>query len=414
VSVRVLHVLDHSWPVLDGYAQRSRSIVSAQAEMGMQPAVVTSPLHQQDDASSTDTIFDGVRYWRTTIGKSSLGHAILHRWPVLREMGVARLLRKRIETLLDNVSFDLIHAHSPALCGIAAWQASRSRHLPFVYEVRSFWEDADLAENKSTWKWLRYHMGRSLETFVVRQADAVVGIARTVLQDLQTRKIPSEKLYHVPNGVDVARFRPRPRDIELANSLGTDGVPTLGFIGTLFPWEGVAWLVRAAAELHGSAPQFKLIIVGDGAEAAEVRKTIQETGSGSYISFLGRVPNDQIERYYSVMDVLIYPRHSARITEMVTPLKPLEAMAQGKAVLGSSVGGIRELIEDEKTGILFEAGNTRDFCGKVSRLLKNPGLRIMLGQQARQKVVEEKDWNTIVRRYESVYEAAIRNSREKL
>jgi PEP-CTERM/exosortase A-associated glycosyltransferase len=380
--------------------------------MGMQPAVVTSSLHQQDDASSADTILDGVRYWRTTIGNSFFGLAILRRWPVLREVGIVRLLRKRIETLLDNESFDLIHAHSPALCGIAAWQASRSRHLPFVYEVRSFWEDADLAQHKSPWKWLRYQLGRNLEIFVVRHAHCVVGIARTVLQDLQTRKVPAEKLYHVPNGVDVARFRPLARDIELANSLGTEGIPTLGFIGTLFPWEGVAWLVRAAAELHGSAPQFKLIIVGDGAEAAEVRKAIQETGSGSYISCLGRVPNDQIERYYSVMDVLVYPRRSVRITEMVTPLKPLEAMALEKAVLGSSVGGIRELVEDEKTGILFEAGNTQDFCEKVSRLLKNPGLRLMLGQQARQKVVEEKDWNAIVRRYESVYDAAIRNSRK--
>ncbi len=411
MSFRVLHVLDHSLPVLDGYAQRSTGIVTAQAQIGMQPAVVTSPLHQQDDLSASDTILDGIRYWRTCIGGGLSKRVILRRWPVFREMAVVRLLRKRIAALLESEPFDLIHAHSPALCGIAAWQASRSRNLPFVYEIRSFWEDADLDHDKSLWKLLRYRLGRNLETFVVRRADSVVGIAQTVLQDLVERKVHAGKLYHVPNGVDITRFTPRPRDAALEADLGENGIPTLGFIGTLFPWEGVAWLVRAVAELHRTDPHFKLLIVGDGVEAPEVRKAIHQTESAGYISFLGSVPNNQIERYYSVMDILVYPRRSVRITEMVTPLKPLEAMALGKAVLGSSVGGIRELVESEKTGILFEPGNTQDFCRQASRLLKKPDLRRMLGEQARQKVAQEKDWKALARRYENVYSAAIRNSR---
>jgi glycogen(starch) synthase len=383
----------------------------AQTQIGMQPAVLTSSLHELDDPSASDTTLDGVQYWRTKTGGGLSERAILRRWPMLRETAVVRLLRKRIERLLDSEKFDIVHAHSPALCGMAAWQAARSLHLPFVYEIRSFWEDAELDPQRSLWKLLRYRLGRNLESFVVRRANATVGIAQSVLHDLEMRKMPASRLYHVPNGVDVARFAPRARDTGLAAELGLNGVPTLGFIGTLFPWEGVPWLVRAAAELHRIGPPFRLLIVGDGAEASEVRKAIQETESAGYISFLGRVPNDQVERYYSLMDLLLYPRLSVRITEMVTPLKPLEAMALGKAVLGSNVGGIRELIDAEKTGLLFEPENIQDFCRVTSRLLNQPDLRRALGEEAHRKVSAEKDWTVLARRYEAVYSAALRDSR---
>jgi glycogen(starch) synthase len=413
MSFRVLHVLDHSWPILDGYSQRSRSVVIAQSELGMRPSVLTSPLHQTDDPGASEVfLLDGIQYSRTLVNGGIAGLAIHGRWPVAREIAVVYSLEHRLKPLLESGAFDIVHAHSPSLCGLAAWRASRSRHLPVVYEIRSFWEDSDLDQNKSLAKSLRYKAGRNLETFVVRRADAVVGIARPILHELEARGVSSTKLFHVPNGVDVARFSPGPRDNALATSLGTDGIPTLGFIGTLFPWEGVAWLVRAAAELHRRGLQFKLLIVGDGAEGSKVSEAIQATGSADFVSFLGRVPNDQIERYYSLMDVLVYPRRSVRITELVTPLKPLEAMALGKAVLGSGVGGIRELIEPGATGMLFQPDNIEDFCRQAALLLQQPALRKALGEQARQKIVGEKDWKVLARRYESVYEAAVHNARK--
>ena len=260
---------------------------------------------------------------------------------------------------------------------------------------------------------LRYALGRGVETRVVRHADAVVGIAQSILTDIEGRGMPPAKLFHVPNGVDAARFAPRTRDAELGALLGVNGIPTLGFLGTLFPWEGVAWLVRAAALLRQKGLEFKLLIIGDGADVPDVRKAIQDTAAESYVSFLGRVAHEHVERYYSVIDVLVYPRRSVRLTELVTPLKPLEAMALGKAVLGSSVGGIRELIEPGVNGLLFEPGNSEDFCRQATRLLQDDGLRRSLGEQARRRIVEEKDWKTLVRRYESVYEYAIRSARSR-
>jgi glycosyltransferase involved in cell wall biosynthesis len=281
--------------------------------------------------------------------------------------------------------------------------------LPFVYEIRSFWEDGIDQSTAS----LRYRLARGLETRVVKRADAVVGIAKPILRDIAARGISESRLFHVPNGVDSARFNPRSRDNDLAAQLGVTGVPTLGFIGTFFPWEGVAWLVGAASALHRRGVYFKLLIVGDGADAEAVRAAIQEQNAGDFVSYLGRVSHEEVERYYSLMDVLIYPRRRLRITEAVTPLKPLEAMALGKAILGSNVGGIRELIDAEMTGILFEPGDIEDFCRQSERLLKDPALRQKLGHQARTKACEEKDWKTVVRLYEPAYAAARVNAKRR-
>ena len=406
MSWRVLHVLDHSWPVLDGYAQRSRSIVTAQAQIGMQPTVLTSPLHERDDPAAQETSFEGIRYFRTSDRSGFAGQALQKQWPLLRERAVVQLLQKRIEALLRSERFDLLHAHSPALCGLAAVRAARNCGLPAVYEVRAFWEDAAVDQNKAGAFSLRYKLSRGLETHVARRSDAVVAIAKPLLEDLADRGMARAKLFHVPNGVDAARFSPRPRDTALAAELELGEVPVLGFLGTLFPWEGVSWLVRAAVELRKRGLDYKLLIVGDGADGTAVQRAIEEAHARDYVLFCGRVPNDQVERYYSVMDAMAYPRRSVRLTELVTPLKPLEAMALGKAVLGSSVGGIRELVTEDETGLLFAPGDVDDFCRQAQRLLQTGELRQKLGANARRRIAEEKDWKTLAQRYEGVYQFA--------
>lgn len=409
-SCRVLHVCDHSWPVLDGYSLRSRNIVAAQAAAGMRPTVLTGPLHQLDDRSASDLMLDGVPYLRTAGADSLAGKAIDGRWPLLREAGVVLLLSRRIQALLDRDQFDVVHAHSPALCGLAALCAARSRGISLVYEIRAFWEDAAVNQNKTGQGSARYWLMRRLESFVVQHADSVVGIARPILDDLGGRGIAAEKLFYVPNGVDTTRFHPAPRDAELAAQLQLGPEPVLGFIGTLFPWEGVTWLVHAAAELRRRGASFQLLIVGDGEDADQVRAAIREVNAGQLVRFVGRVPHEEIQRYYSVIDVLVYPRRSVRLTEMVTPLKPLEAMALGKAVLGSNVGGIRELVENGKTGVLFEPDQLEDFCQLALQLLREEAWRRDLGERARQAVLEERDWQKVIQRYGSVYEFAARKS----
>jgi glycogen(starch) synthase len=409
---RVLHVLDHSWPVLSGYSVRSQGLITAQHLLGFQPQVVTGPLHQLDDPHASDTFVSNLAYHRTLLGGNLFQHVIAARWPILREAAVVKLLRERILNLLDSAEFDVIHAHSPALCGLAAWQAASARNLPLVYEIRSFWEER-FDRNANLWMALRYHMSRRLEFKVAQKADAIVGIAIRILQDLRSRGVTSEKLFHVSNGVDTERFSPAERNTELARQLGIGNELVFGFIGSLYRFEGISWLVRAVAELKHRGVACKLLIVGDGEDTPEIRTAIRELQAEGYIQAVGRIPHDQILRYYSVMDVLVYPRSRSRLTEHVTPLKPLEAMALRKAVLASEVGGIRELVESENTGLLFRAGDIEDFCRQAQRLSSEESLRRELGERARRAVLEERDWKVLVRRYQTVYEFAIVSHRNR-
>jgi glycogen synthase len=252
-------------------------------------------------------------------------------------------------------------------------------------------------------------VSRWLEEFVVHRADAVVGISRNILEDLEARGIEPRKLAYVSNGVDTERFFPRPRDADLSVKFGlTEGEPVLGFIGSLWRFEGISWLVQAAVQLRRRGTRFRLLIVGHGEEAPAIKIAIKEFAAEDFILFCGLVSNDEVHRYYSLMDVLVYPRRRMRLTEKVTPLKPLEAMAQGKAVIASNVGGIRELIQAEATGLLFTPEDIDDFCHQAARILTDIDLRHRLGDQGQRAVLRERDWKLLVRQYDAVYANAVR------
>jgi glycogen(starch) synthase len=404
--LRVLHVLDLSLPVIRGYSIRSHGLISGEQALGMVPAVVTSPLHQRYDPAASNILLNGVPHFRTATDGGVSSRAVRQRWPVARELAVVYLLQRRIEVLLQTLRFDIVHAHSPVLCGLAGLRAARNFGIPFVYEIRAFWEDAAVDQAKTSTNSFRYRLTRGLENYVARHADAVVGITTSILDDLASRGLRREKLFHVCNGVDAERFQPRLPDRELSSQFNREGVPVIGFIGSLYYFEGLAWLVRAATELRRRGLCFKVLIIGEGEEAAQIRDAIQETGSSDYISFLGQVPHEEVERYYSVIDIMVYPRRSTRLTELVTPLKPLEAMAQGKAVLGSAVGGIRDLVEDETTGLLFQPMDIDDFCYQAERLIVDVPLRQKISKQGRMFVLQERDWRAISSRYVQVYRFA--------
>jgi PEP-CTERM/exosortase A-associated glycosyltransferase len=408
----VLHVLDHSWPVLSGYAIRSRNLISAQHSVGETIQVVTGPLHELDDPTATDLVLDEVQYLRTPIRGRFTNAALRRRWPLLREHQVVRSLRRRLLEIMDRRDVRLIYAHSPALCGLAALQAARERGLPFVYEIRAFWEDAAHQNGKGALS-LRSRLTHKLETYVARNADAVAAIAKPMLLDLKERGIPANKLFHVPNGVDVERLVPVERDEQLAQDLALIDRPVFGFMGSLYRYEGVSWLIRAAGKLRSRGHKFSILVIGRGEDQPAVAEAIRDGGAADYVRLIEHVPHEQIARYYSVVDIAVYPRRSMRLTELVTPLKPLEAMAFGKPVLASSVGGIRELVEDEETGLLFQPENTDDFCRQAERMILSPALRESLSARGREFVVREREWKTLAKRYSQIYDLLLPDSRQK-
>jgi len=281
-----------------------------------------------------------------------------------------------------------------------------------VYEIRSLWEDAAVERGDISEQSLRYRLTRGAETFLTRRVDAVVLICEGLRRELGGRGLPAERLYVVPNGVDITRFVPRASDDATRARLGLQGRTVVGYIGTFFGFEGVADLVEALARLiQQGRNDLAGLIVGTGQTYEACRELARRHGLSDRILHPGHVPAEEVERLYSVIDVLAYPRRSFRVTELVTPLKPLEAMAMEKAVIGSDVGGIRELIEDGVTGLLHRSSDITDLAAKIEKLAGDPGLRRTLGRQARAWVAERRDWKHIISQYLPVYEAASRGKR---
>jgi PEP-CTERM/exosortase A-associated glycosyltransferase len=399
--MRILHVLDVSAPTIAGYATRSRAIVSAQRAIGLEPCVLTSVRHTNKGGAALEEI-DGIRHYRTLKPAMSRRHPLAEMyWLRQRILEVARIERA-----------ELIHAHSPILAGLPAWMAARQLGLGCVYEMRSLWEDGAVEKGDIHERSLRYRLTRGAETFLTRRVDAVVCICEGLRRDLSARGLPAERLHVVPNGVDVARFVPRPADVATRARLGLQGRTVVGYIGTFFGWEGVVDLVEALARLIGQGRNdLAGLIVGAGTTYEACREIAQRHGLADRILHPGHVAAGEVEQLYSIMDVLAYPRRRLRVTELVTPLKPLEAMAMEKAVIGSDVGGIRELIRDGVTGVLHRSGDVGDLAAKIVFLADDPNLRRTLGRQARAWVSEQRDWKDIIPRYVPIYEAASRGRR---
>ena len=396
--MRILHVLDHSLPLHSGYAFRTRAIMRAQHVRGWQVVGVTGARHK--DAGSAVDIIDGLTFHRTPpIGKLP---------GVLSELNEVRSLARKLDAVAEEFQPDVLHAHSPVLGALAALRVARRRRLPLLYEIRAFWEDAAVGNGTGTEGSMRYRATRAVETWAARRADAVAVICQGLRSDLIARGIEANKIMVSPNGVDLEMFgAPVIRDIALAQRLELNASDVIGFIGSFYDYEGIDDLIEAMPALLALRPEAKLLLVGGGPMEAALRAQAAASTAAGQIIFVGRVPHENVAQYYSVIDVLAYPRKKMRLTDLVTPLKPLEAMAQGKLVAASDVGGHRELIEDGVTGTLFAANDPGAIAKSLDRLLSDGSSWQKRIKAARTFVEQDRNWSSNISRYDPVYRALV-------
>ena len=395
---RVLHVLDHSLPLHSGYTFRTRAIMKAQVASGLEVRGITGLRHAASGGGGgiDPQTIDGLTFLRTP---GNVGGP-----PAVREWREIGCFAEGIEAAIRQWRPDILHAHSPALCGAAALKAARKAGVPVVYEIRAFWEDAAVGNGTGREGSLKYRLTRALENQVVAGADAVFTICEGLRDDLVRRGFPEGKIGLSPNGVDLSLFGdPVPRDAALAAELGLSEGPVIGFIGSFYDYEGLGDLVAAMPSLRRQVAGAQLLLVGGGPMDEALRAQAAVSEAADAIHFTGRVAHGEVERYYSLVDVLAYPRKASRLTELVTPLKPLEAMAQERLVAASDVGGHRELIEDGKTGVLFAPDDPHAIADALADLLARRGDWPAMRRRARDHVAARHDWARNIHRYRSVY-----------
>ena len=381
-----------------GYTFRTRAILKAQIEMGWQVAGLTGARHAQPGPDPE--IADGLTFFRTP-------HPPPARSP-LREWREIAALGRRLGEVIREWRPDQLHVHSPVLNALAAMRVARRHRLPLVYEIRAFWEDAAVGNGADREGSARYRVTKLLETRAARSADAVAVICEGLRADLVARGIAADKIMVSPNGVDLNLFGdPPPPDLALAAELGlpVDAVAreVVGFIGSYYDYEGLDDLIAAMPALVAARPQAHLLLVGGGPMEAALKAQAAASPVADRITFAGRVPHDQVERYYSLVDILAYPRKAMRLTELVTPLKPLEAMAQRRLVAASDVGGHRELIEDGVTGTLFPPGDPPALAAALAAMFADRAGWEERRDVARAFVERDRNWSSNVSRYAPVY-----------
>jgi PEP-CTERM/exosortase A-associated glycosyltransferase len=396
---RILHVLDHSIPLHSGYTFRTLSLLRQQRKLGWRTFHLTSPKHR--NGSGDEEYVDGWHFYRTPALEYGAVSGI-------REVRMMRHVEQRIEEVVRLVQPDMLHAHSSVLNGMPALKVARRLGLPVVYEIRAFWEDAAVDHGTTSEGHPRYRLTRALETHVARRVDHVTTICEGLRDDLTRRGISGGKITVIPNAVDADAFASQAPQNDLLDTHHLRGAFVVGFIGSFYAYEGIDRLIAALPQLAPRVPNIRLLLVGGGPQEHVLRELARQLRVEDRIAFVGRVPQEQVPCYYDVADVMVYPRQSMRLTELVTPLKPLEAMAKKRLVIASDVGGHRELIRRDETGLLFPPNDLPALCDTIASVATAPEQFERVREAGFLYVKRERTWQNSVKGYEAIYASLTR------
>ncbi|MGY6277115.1 TIGR04063 family PEP-CTERM/XrtA system glycosyltransferase [Methylomonas sp. MgM2] len=399
--MKILHILDHSIPLHSGYTFRTQAIIEQQRKLGWETFHVTSAKHVGTRGALENA--NGLSFYRSIPPDGPFANL-----PVLNQWAIVQSLQNRLDEIIPDIKPDILHAHSPALNGLAALNMARKYRIPLVYECRAFWEDAAVDHGTTREGSLRYRLTKAMETYIFKRSDAVTTICDGLRKDIISRGVSADKITVIPNAVDINKFTFGGKaDLELVRQLNLEGNIVLGFIGSFYAYEGLLLLLDALSEIIIKHPNVHLLLVGGGPQLKAIKDKIRALNLNKKVTLTGRVPHDQVQRYYNLVDIFVYPRLSMRLTDLVTPLKPLEAMAQGRLLVASDVGGHRELIRDRETGYLFKAGDRTSLTETAIQAIADQSHWDAIRNAGRLYVERERNWQCSVANYQTVYANAL-------
>jgi glycosyltransferase involved in cell wall biosynthesis len=394
---RVLHLVTDALPTTSaGYTIRTHEIALAQREAGLDPHVATRcgfPVTQGRIDGRRLVELDGVPYhrllpWRMS-GPARAGGLELAN-------GLTRQLRPAV-----------LHAASNYANARLALALRERYGLPVVYEVRGFWEDTWLSRYPDAAERAKselYQRNRDLETQCMLAADLVVTLGEAMRDEIVARGIPAEKIEIVPNAVSAEFLKPLPDATTLREELGIKpDEPVVGEVTSLVPHEGIGTLLEATAILRARGVPARALIVGDGPERAALQRQAARTGLAEAAVFTGRVPAAKVRQFHALLDVFVVSRTPDRVCQLVTPLKPVEAMASGLCVVTSEVKALTEIVKHEVTGMQTVPQDPVSLADCLERLLYSPDIRRKLGDNAREWAARDRTWAHNAARYRDAY-----------
>jgi len=443
--MRVLHVLANGPPDVNGYAVRTQGLLKAYSETGeVEPVGLTSPWYPQRESMAEPIEVDGITYhrclhparmksakgtgmkWSAARGRDRIAGSegfaakplwrrALHfalkplrpGWSWIEERILFKHFTARIIEVAKAENAEIIHAHVPYRVGMPAMKAARKLGLPFVYEMRGMWEESAVAGGRWRAGGLAHRRFRRMETKVLRNADAIICISETLRKEAMSRGVPSERITIVPNAVNPKGQVAESSELfsGMKNKLGNSSI--VGYIGSLRELEGVDLTADAVAMLRNQGVDAKLFVLSSESGQSELIAHCERLGIGEHAHVVGPVPHEQVAPFYELIDVFVVSRPDTRVTRLVTPLKPFEAMRSGRALVMSDLPALSEIIEDGKTGRLYPAGDAQALATTIRELLENESMRAELGTAAANWVSAERTWSKVVEGATQVYEELV-------
>lgn len=403
IPKRICYVLHNSLPYSSGgYATRARGVAGGLKNAGYDVVIATRPgfpLDIKSDLRSEDInleeVIDGIKHLRILDplrrGKSMFNYV--------------QEAAKAIENKLLEIKPEIVMAASNHITALPALIAARRLGLRFIYEVRGLWEITRMSREEEFKNTAAFAVQSILESAVCIEADQVFTLTKAMREELIARGVNASKISLIPNSCDPEKFLPRSRDNSLAEKLDIPlTVPVIGYVGTFVDYEGLEDLAAACALLKDKKIEFRLLLVGNENASGQDRGPITEHISeiarlndfSNWLIMPGRVPHEEVDKYYSLIDIAPFPRKPLPVCEMVSPMKPLEAFAMEKTVVVSSVQALQDMVVDNETGLVFEKGNVQSLANVLERLVVDPDLRASLGRNGREWVMQERTWNASI------------------
>ena len=439
--MKILHVLANSPPDVNGYAIRTHGLLKAYSELPEVEVVgLTSPWYPERESMSEPIEKDGVTYhrclhparmklvkgpgmkWTGARGRNRMAGSdgfaakpiwkrafslafkpLRPGWSWIEERILFKHFTSRIIEVAKEEGVDVIHAHVPYRVGIPAMRAARKLNVPFVYEMRGMWEESAVASGRWKAGGLAHRRFRRMETKVLCEADSVICISETLRQEAISRGTSENKITVVPNAVDIDTSE---QESELFHEMQKklQGKLVVGYIGSLRELEGVDLTAKAVSILNGQGMNVNFFVLSSESGQAELRGHCKSLGIAKQSHIVGPVPHEQVAQFYELIDVFVVSRPDTRVTRLVTPLKPFEAMRSGRAVVMSDLPALSEIIENGKTGRLYPAGDAQGLSNIIQELLEDESIRTELGNNAQSWIVENRTWKSVVNKMSPVYE----------
>jgi len=423
--MKILHLLQNSLPLISGSTIRSKYIFKYQKKFAKIIAL-TSFFFKK--SGKNPEIIDGIPYYRID---KRISFFLRNYYIFLNRINsicykffnidlenkfqyyiISLFSKYYIKKLVKFYKIDIIHQHTHHQIGKYALEVARKYDIPFIYEVRGFVEEnlkSNLKYRKNIdSKIVKYNYSKIKvkETELMKKSDLIITLSDPMKEELIKRNINKSKIKIIPNCTDTDLLKPIESNLKLKKDLDLNGKLIIGFIGRLIWYEGIEILIKAIPILIEEIQNLKILLIGN-ADKYYLNYLIQLSEKlrvSKFILFLGSIPHNVIKEYYSIIDIIILPRLNYKVCNVVTPLKPLEAMAFKTLVIASDFPALRCTIIPKKTGDLFRAEDPKELASKIIYYLKNLNEKKRIEDFAKKFVEKNFTWKNIVPNYKEIYQ----------